>query len=250
MAAPLTNSSPVQEPGPSQTKRIADASQCYYDAIADRYDQTVDHDPFNEKIRSKVASAFLSHIPPRSTVLDFGGGTGKDLAWLLDQKYCIVFCEPSANMRAKAIAYCRSRGSADRVRFLEGDATDFNNWQKKEIFPGTVQGVLSNFAAVNCISNLRLLFKNLRTVTSTDAHILMLILNSNLSQRWKYNRRATVWSLLTGQTVEYFTSFEGHKQRVYLHSRASLRAASRPYFSNMSVEKVAGSNFSIYHFHP
>src|ERR1700742_5199889 len=87
--------------------RVMGENRDYHDQAADSYDQTMDQDPANKIIRQKVKTKLCSLLSSGS-VLDFGGGTGLDLEWLTAQSYQVLFCEPSAIMREKAIHYNRT----------------------------------------------------------------------------------------------------------------------------------------------
>src|ERR1017187_5336548 len=75
----------------------------YYDEIAENYDAILNNDGANKIIRDIVAVKFSSLVKKGGYVLDFGGGTGGDLDWLIRQHYHVIFCEPSTAMRKIAV---------------------------------------------------------------------------------------------------------------------------------------------------
>src|SRR6187402_345771 len=99
----------------------------YHDRVAEEYNAVmVAHHP-NEWIRQRVKEKFCGLVPS-GRVLDFGGGTGLDLGWLTEAGYEVVFCEPSAGMRQRAMVYEKEVLKSGRVAFLEGALTDFATW--------------------------------------------------------------------------------------------------------------------------
>src|SRR5690606_41359693 len=80
--------------------RVSTASH-YYDVIATDYDRLIRADARNTVVRQSV-QAYFSRKVDRPVVMDFGGGTGLDLPWLLPISRKIYFCEPSPKMRGVA----------------------------------------------------------------------------------------------------------------------------------------------------
>src|SRR5690349_3489834 len=74
------------------------SSTAFYNHIAEDYNAQMNQDPHNERIRTETAG-YLKSILRQGVVLDFGGGTGLDLPWLLQHNYKVIFCEPAPNMR-------------------------------------------------------------------------------------------------------------------------------------------------------
>jgi len=196
----------------------------YYDEIAVQYDEILDRDSSNEITREKVKAAFC-RLVPSGLVLDFGGGTGKDLEWLTKNGYQVIFCEPSVNMRERAISLHNNN-----VVILENNASDFVTWVTDGPFSEKVDAILANFAVINSIPDLKVLFKNISLVIKPGGHLLMLVLKNTFKKRWRLNRMATVHSLFTGLTVVADIEFNQHRQRVYLYTTGRIKKDALPYF--------------------
>ena len=166
----------------------------FYDEIAEQYDEILEQDQNNIFVREKVAVVF-SKLLPSGLVLDFGGGTGKDLGWLTEKGYPVIFCEPSVKMREKAILFSKKNLPGSDITFLDNAAADFVSWPFNLPFSQKVDGTLANFAVINSIPDIKLLFKNLSLVIKQGGHLLMLVLKSDLKKRWKSNRLATLRSI-------------------------------------------------------
>ena len=64
----------------------------YYDNFSLKYNDTLNSNYINTKIRDEVKQYFLKNVKGKY-VLDFGGGTGKDVEWLTNNGFTVYFCE-------------------------------------------------------------------------------------------------------------------------------------------------------------
>lgn len=216
----------------------------YYNEIAAQYDELLDRDSLNGDIRDKVASYFNGLVPP-GLVLDFGGGTGKDLGWLMASGHRVIHCEPSPNMREKAVIRAIKDFPGSPLRFLENEASDFTTWSTGLPFPEKVDAVLANFAVINSIPDVTLLFNNLSLVIKPGGHVLILALQAGFAKRWRYNRLATLLSLITQQTVTGHTRFKQQQQQVYIHTIQKIKTASGACFHFRNSTAIDESNFIL-----
>ncbi|HXS36113.1 MAG TPA: methyltransferase domain-containing protein, partial [Flavipsychrobacter sp.] len=131
----------------AKTKKII-ACNSFYNIIADDYNSRLTESDNNVR---KVVSLTFKRYVKEGNVLDFGGGTGLDLQWLQDSGYKVFFLEPSVNMRAVAK---KNTLNHTAIVFVENN-TDFSKWSPEHLpFDGKVEGVLANFAVLNCIKNI------------------------------------------------------------------------------------------------
>ena len=222
---------------------VIEQNVSYYDEIAGQYDAILNRDHSNEIIREKVASVFIELIPS-GLVMDFGGGTGKDLEWLAGKGYQVIFCEPSVKMREKAILLNKNSLQQNNIVFLENAECDFTIWQTNLPFSQKTDAVLANFAVINNIPDVELLFKNLSLVMRPGGHLLMLVLKSDFKKRWRFNRRATLLSLFTASTVTADIHFNQNRQKVHLYTVRKIKKKADAYFhfhsSRLLKENVFG----------
>lgn len=216
-----------------QTKNIS-----YYNEIANEYDAIMEKERSNELVRREVADKFLNTVAP-GRVLDFGGGTGGDLGWLTNNYYDVLFCEPSTRMKQLAIMRHNKNILPGHVEFLSGAAVDFTNWNENLPFYPPADGILANFAVINCIEDIALLFRNLALVIRPGGGLIALVLRPKL---WH-----TVKSLagLAPDILEI--RYKGHEQTVFVHTIGAIRKASRTYFSFSSRKSLRGTVFSLIH---
>ncbi|HEX5151436.1 MAG TPA: class I SAM-dependent methyltransferase [Parafilimonas sp.] len=219
----------------------------YYNEIANSYDQLLKNDDSNKFIRQKVKEKFINHVQPGSWVLDFGGGTGIDLQWLLDNNYNIIFCEPSAAMREKAIKYTNDFPHSKRVTFLDTDKTDFTNWHNQNPFARQVDAVLSNFAVINNIQDIKLLFENLVPLVRPGGNFILIFLDIPFRKRLKWHRRNAIKSLIFRTPFSMFVWNKEYRQTVFVHTLKKIKQASAPYFHYRSSEFLGGFGFTLLH---
>src|ERR1700730_15731430 len=119
----------------------------FYNIIAGHYNgQLTDSD---KHIRTVISTKFKKLVKGIN-ILDFGGGTGLDFYWLA-KNYTVFFLEPSINMRNNAQ---NNSDANDNIIFLENN-NDFNKWNDNNLpFTEKMDGVLMNFAVLNCIKEI------------------------------------------------------------------------------------------------
>jgi SAM-dependent methyltransferase len=226
--------------------RIHEQNISYYNAIADNYDSLLDRENSNTIVREKVAEKF-QHIIPAGEILDFGGGTGRDLKWLMEKGYHILFCEPSEGMKQKAIELNRKTLQYRDLFFLDKGNSDFSNWDTQIPFEKKLDAILANFAVVNCVPDIKLLFKNLSLVLKPGGHFLALILHK------KYNKPLLSWLyqeilyLFKRKSTHFQVHFQNHQHRVWIHSIKEIKRISAPYFSFQSEENLTKYGFTLIH---
>jgi SAM-dependent methyltransferase len=218
----------------------------YYDKIASQYDLILNEDGDNKIIRQIVASRF-ANFAEGNYILDFGGGTGLDLYWLNHENYRIIFCEPSKAMRQIAIDRKRNELRDANIIFLDDSEVDFRNWDNKFPFNEKVDGILANFAVINCIPDIKCLFEKLALAIKPGGTVLALILENGLLKRLRSNLKGTLKSIITGSSTGFYVDFKGSRQLVYIHSEKSIRRASVGNFELLHIERFRKFGFCLVH---
>ncbi|MCF6131632.1 class I SAM-dependent methyltransferase [Flavobacterium wongokense] len=206
----------------------------YYDKIAAAYDTILKHEVKNDLVRKKVAQQFISQVK-EGLVLDFGGGTGEDLKWLSANNYSVIFCEPSSGMRGIAMEKFPNSG----ITFLKEEQTDFTKWNQTLPFQQKVSGVIANFAVLNCIVDIELLFENMALVMAPKADLFFLVLDYGLKKR--------IQMLFEAKPMKLKIEYQGEDQQVYLHSVTAIRKASKANFEFICCERLREHGFSLIH---
>jgi SAM-dependent methyltransferase len=226
--------------------RVIGQNISYHNGVAEAYDQIMDDDPANKVIRQKVREK-LCGLLPSGRVLDFGGGTGLDMEWLVSHGYEVLFCEPSAAMREKAIHYNNTILRSDKITFLDDAVTDFIKWERHPPFSQKVDIVLSNFGPLNYIPDITLLFKNLARVIRPGGHMVLLVLQFDFKKRLKSHRRNAITSLLFRRPFVMYIPHKEYLQTVFVHSEKEIKKASAAYFIYAGNESLAALGFTLIH---
>jgi len=217
-----------------------DSSIAYYDRVAAEYNfHMTASDEAARQIVQKIFVEKVKHGP----VLDFGGGTGLDLPWLLNHGYTVFFLEPSPNMRA--LAEKARSGSAKKPVFLE-DQIDFHLWSDQHLpFAEKMQGILANFAVLNCIPDIESLFVKLSLICSSGTIFLATVLNTKPKKLLRtHSLPVAVKSLLNRKLISS-NEFKGVYQETFLHTIGAYKSACRKQFRFLSFYPIPHSDFGI-----
>jgi SAM-dependent methyltransferase len=230
---------------PGQDKlNIAAQNISYYNEIAEDYDRILEEDDSNKMVRRKVTGRILEKMKA-GKILDFGGGTGKDLEWMTRTGFQVVFCEPSPGMRQKAMGYSTTNLNNDQVIFLPDSHTDFNTWVIHPPLAEKVDAILANFAVLNNIPNLADLFNSLALVLRPGGYLFALVLDPSDKSRERISYWSALKASLFGSTPSFFTTYMGGSQKVYLHRLNKILQASAKNFNSMTSESFPPTGFML-----
>jgi len=221
--------------------QVSRQNNSYYNGIAADYDFMLDKEASNKIIRQKVADQFGS-VVKRGRVLDFGGGTGLDIGWMTRNHYQISFCEPSFAMRKLAMERARNECPASHISYMDESKTDFRNWSRSFPFESKVNAVLANFAVLNCIADIDLVFEKIALTLKTGGIFFALVLDSSFKKRMRSHGMETIQSLIFGKPVQIQVDYNGRHQLVYLHSYRGIRKALLPYFDLITCQHLEDFN--------
>jgi SAM-dependent methyltransferase len=220
---------------PRQTSTIV-TTGLFYDSIAREYDHFMTED--DRGVRDIVYRA-IEDICPSGTAVDFGGGTGLDLPYL-SKGHKVFFIEPSVEMRA--VAKQRSNSLND-IHFIDNNL-QFENWNGERLpFPEKADLILMNFAVLNCISNLPLLFQQLALICHPGPFIIATILNPSPWHLLKTRPAALLKYYFT--RMKGYNNYKGISHTAYIYKRSAVRKASSPTFEVISLQPVLNSPFSL-----
>ena len=217
----------------------------FYNLIAPQYNDQLKSDPTNEIVRTKVSRYFNEHVP-KGRVLDFGGGTGLDLPWLLDQGYQIVFCEPSCGMRLNAKEKIQSHPYKDKILFLNDDETNTENWKPGLPISEPVDACIANFAVLNCIHNISHVFEKLGEVIMPGGHFVCNVLDARFKFLISRYFKSYLKSIFQKEMITY-SRHQNVEQEVYLHSLKKIEACARSYFNITHTFPLGGYGFTLLH---
>ena len=211
----------------------------FYDSIAAEYNGHMTR--ADKKVRESVHNLLASHLS-KGNILDFGGGTGLDIPWFLEDKYLITFVEPSERMRS--IAHV-NHVSKEEVTFVEIN-TDFNKWKEGNMpFDHKVNGILANFAVLNCIGDIQTLFEKFNLVSSADCRIVATVIDPGFRNMVRHYSFFAALRMLLQSRLTIFNTYKDQVHPTYIHSLASIKKASSKHFILESITPLELSSFAV-----
>jgi SAM-dependent methyltransferase len=123
-----------------------------FDAIAPIFDERFGAWESVSAQRRAVRQALLREFPKRGHVLEMGGGTGEDAAFLAGAGYEVLLTDPSPTMVALAQAKLSPFGA--RAEIATGE--EMEHFASHHLSAGgrLFDGAFSNFAPLNCVVDL------------------------------------------------------------------------------------------------
>ncbi len=211
----------------------------FYDIIADDYNNRLTES--DNKVRKVVSLTFKRYVK-QGYVLDFGGGTGLDLPWLLEDGYSVFFLEPSVNMRSMAK---KNLFKIAAPTFVE-DNTDFSKWSPARLpFNEKVEGVLANFAVLNCIKNIDEFFRQVALLCDHNCFLIATVIDSKREEIHDNNPIGnTIRNLFNKEEIIY-SNYNGVGHKTFVHTLKQLKAASIENFNFISYTPVETSGFAV-----
>jgi SAM-dependent methyltransferase len=143
-------------------------SREFYDARAASYDVTMDTKS-NRRVRQRVQKLLVRYAPGAGAVLDFGCGTGGDVAAFLEQGRRVLAYDPSPGMLAQLCSRYVEAIRLQRVVPITGGLEDLNAG-----ISGfePVRAVVANFGSINHVPRLAIFTDLMARLTSLQAVIL------------------------------------------------------------------------------
>ena len=204
-----------------------------FDELANDYDRAFTRSRVGAILRERVWQRLSATLPAQAYVLELGCGTGEDAVWLARAGHRVVAIDASAEMirvaRLKAVA----AGCAGRIEFhclpMEALAT----------LPGNARfdAVLSNFGAINCVTDLRALGAALASRLAPGATLMFAVMGRHVPWEW-------FWYLARGQPGRAFRRLGREVvwrgMRIVYPTPAALAAALQPHFAATCVTGLGG----------
>ena len=150
-----------------------------FDAVAARFDERFGAWDSVSAQRRAVRSALLRAFPHGAKILEIGGGTGEDAAWLAGQGRSVQLTDPSPTMVRVAAAKLRDLPlPAPLVASAEG--LDAIAAARDEPF----DGAFSNFAALNCVADLSTFGEGLAPLVKAGGPVLLVVFGVCAPGEW------------------------------------------------------------------
>jgi ubiquinone/menaquinone biosynthesis C-methylase UbiE len=140
-----------------------------FDAVAHTYDETFTSSGVGNAQRTAVWSELSKAFHAGDRVLEIGCGTGVDACYLAERGVEVFAFDPSPQMIEVADQRVMERGFQDLVRTQVLHAEDISTLKADQPF----DGVFSNFGALNCVADLKVVAQGLATLLKPGATALL-----------------------------------------------------------------------------
>jgi SAM-dependent methyltransferase len=194
-----------------------------FDAIAGNFDARFGDWQSVEAQRRAVRRALVDLFPEGSRLLEMGGGTGVDAAWLKARGREVLLTDASPAMVAEA-ARKLGPGAAEVVAIEQLDRLA----ERGERF----DGAFSNFAGLNCVSDLTLMGRSLARLVRPGGHVALVVFGcccpGEMIAEAVRGRFGNV--LRRARKGDVPATLGGRRFSVRYHRRAAIVAAMAPEF--------------------
>lgn len=156
----------------------------------------------DRRAREAFQSLALRHVPPGGRIFDFGAGTGIDARFFAERGLLVRVYDNDSRMRACLEETCRDLIDARRIVPQGGDYADF---LARPADPGVPPAhlVIANFAPLDLIDELAVLFAKLAAVTMPGGGLLASVLSpyflGDLQLGWRWRGMLGQWR--TGKLI-------------------------------------------------
>jgi SAM-dependent methyltransferase len=144
-----------------------------FDTIAPVFDQRFGAWHSVAAQRRAVREALLLEFPKSGHILELGGGTGEDAAFLAGAGYEVFLTDPSPTMVARAKAKLSPFGA--RAEIATGE--ELEDFAARHLSTGgrLFDGAFSNFAALNCVVDLKPVARGLARLLKPGAPAMLVL---------------------------------------------------------------------------
>lgn len=154
-----------------------------FDAVAERYDERFGAWLSVAAQRRAVRAALLEAFPVGARVLEIGGGTGDDAAWLTAQERSVQLTDASPTMVRLAGERLLPLGAP--VPIL-APAEALGTFADARVTPGDApfDGAFSNFAGLNCVTDLKPVGRALSRLVRPGGQVVLVIFGTCSPGEW------------------------------------------------------------------
>jgi SAM-dependent methyltransferase len=201
-----------------------------FDAIAGQYDAHFSGWQSVAAQRRAVRAALVESFAPGAALLEIGAGTGEDAAWLADRGYRMTVTDPSPQMVRIAAAKLAGTGASALV--IGAEALERLAKQRTALGEARFDGAFSNFAGLNCVSDLAPVGRGLAGLVRADGSAILVLFGTACPGE-------TIVEALRGRPGNMLrrrvrtavpARLGGHEFTVAYHRMAAIDAAMAPWF--------------------
>ncbi len=147
-----------------------------FDAAAASYDDAFTDHRLGRLLRDRVHHELAGLFEPGSRVLDLGCGTGEDAVWLARRGIEVSAVDGSTAMLAQGRKKAELTGTADRITWHRIDLATPELKLDGADQGAAFDGAYSNFGALNCVPDLRVVAAALSQRVKPGGRVLLVIM--------------------------------------------------------------------------
>ena len=151
-----------------------------FDALAADYDTTFTHTAVGKALRALVWSRLDATFQPGQRILELGCGTGEDAVRLAQSGVEVLATDLSPQMIAAADDKARRQGCSARIDFRCMAMEDTPALLESD----KIDGVFSNFGALNCVAGLPSLLAALSSRLDPGAPLVLVLMGRHVPWEW------------------------------------------------------------------
>ncbi len=201
-----------------------------FDEEADHYDRHFSNTSAGEKLRKRTWDVADNFFKPGMRILDLGCGTGEDAIHFAERGVAVVGIDISPGMIAQLRSKAEALECRDRIHCVVTDL------EHVAIRGTSFDGLFSNFAALNCSPDLRVLARLAQEYLKPGGRLIITLMGRFSPFETIVERHFRRWR------GYYDGSLYGVPLRVYYHGLHSLRRALGP---KVELEKAVGLNLFL-----
>ncbi|MBO0748933.1 MAG: class I SAM-dependent methyltransferase [Porphyrobacter sp.] len=207
------------------------AAGAAFDAVAGSFDDAFDPWLSVAAQRASVREELLIAFPAGASLLEIGGGTGTDAAWMIERRREVFLTDAAPAMVAEAARKIGARRCealpAERLGELANRGLSFD-------------GAYSNFAALNCVSDLAPVARALADLVRPGGKLVLVLFGTCCPGEVLVElARGRPRNCLRRFRREQLTaSLRGRRFTIRYHRRADLERCFAPTFRLTSAKAV------------
>jgi SAM-dependent methyltransferase len=201
-----------------------------FDAIASGFDERFGAWESVAAQRRVIRSALLREFSPAARILEIGGGTGEDAAFLAARGFRVLLTDPSPAMVDIAQAKLAPVGA--RAQLAAAEEMEAFADRQLAASPELFDGAFSNFAPLNCVDDLRPFARGLSRLLKPQSLAMLVIFGTlcpgeMITEVLRGRPHLALRRLHRGQMP---ARLSGRQFHVVYHRRGAVERAFAPWF--------------------
>jgi ubiquinone/menaquinone biosynthesis C-methylase UbiE len=195
-----------------------------FEDLADAYDASFTATALGRCLRAMVWQRLDVAFAGRRRILELGCGTGEDAIYLARQGFEVLATDSSASMLRVAADKASRAGCANHIEFRHLPIEQLGSALRGE----ALDGVFSNFGAVNCVPQLDAVAADLAQLLPPGAPLVWVVMGRHVPWEW-------LWFLARGDWRRAFRrrrngGTQWHGIRISYPTPAELERLLHPHF--------------------